>query len=315
MAAAPELGMTMPRPESPPPAPGARPGQDIANLASRIAHLYLEVERGLRPPTHLRRIMSPQAYGAQQRPEASRVMYGRPVTSADIGSVMITRASDNRVHAAVVARHGGDRWGAVVMELGRVRGRWIVTELTRAQDRNLVRHAVARKADAHDIEAKLRAALADRRLVRGALGAATGDARAVWSAQARALDEEIADLVIQSQARRRGDTYPAAFDGPASAHVTRLVGTPPAGEQQRSWWTEAAVAISEYRRRWELTDDVEGLGPRPTTPEKKRHWQDTMAVVGEALYRLGPETTRERPADYSRSHREESSGAELQLGW
>ncbi len=105
-----------------------------------VARRYLEVERGLRGKQCLRRFLTDEAYDRQSDPAASRFGNAGVVRQRDLGRIILQRPRADRVHVAVPARQQGDRWGALVMELrADDRGAWRVTELTRAQDRNLTR--------------------------------------------------------------------------------------------------------------------------------------------------------------------------------
>lgn len=113
---------------------------ELQQVAEYVALRYLEVERGLRGKECLRHFLSPQAYNQQFDAAASRFSSGGMVRQTDLGRMSFQRLQPDRVHIAIPTRQQGDRWGALVMELrADNRSAWRVTELTRAQDRNLTR--------------------------------------------------------------------------------------------------------------------------------------------------------------------------------
>lgn len=113
---------------------------ELRQIAGLVARRYLEVERGLRSRQSLRRFLSPEAYNRQVIGNPSRFGNAGIVRQDDLGQMVFQRPRPDRVHIAIPARQDRDRWGALVMELGRdARGAWRVTELIRAQDRDLWR--------------------------------------------------------------------------------------------------------------------------------------------------------------------------------
>lgn len=118
---------------------------ELKLVAEFVAHRYLEVERGLRGKECLKRFLSPEAYSQQFSEAASRFGKGGVVSQNDLGRMVFQRTQDGHVHITIPARQENDRWGALVIEMrSSERGVWRVTELTRAQDRNLARPRYAR---------------------------------------------------------------------------------------------------------------------------------------------------------------------------
>ena len=118
---------------------------ELKLVAEFVAHRYLEVERGLRGKECLMRFLSPEAYSQQFSENASRFGKGGIVSQSDLGRMVFQRTQDGQVHITIPARQENDRWGALVIEMrSSERGVWRVTELTRAQDRNLTRPRYAR---------------------------------------------------------------------------------------------------------------------------------------------------------------------------
>ncbi len=114
--------------------------EELEHVAVYIARRYLEVERGLRGKECLQRYLSFEAYSRQYAPEASRFGNGGIVRQSDLGRVTLQRPQTSLAYIVITARQEGDRWGALLMEMrANKEGVWRVTELTRAQDRNLVK--------------------------------------------------------------------------------------------------------------------------------------------------------------------------------
>lgn len=125
----------------------------LRQIAEFIARRYLEVERGIRPRQSLRRYLSPDAYARQTFEGAARFGSGGVVRQTDLGQMVFQRLQPDLVHIAIPARQEGDRWGALVMEMhADPKGVWRVTELTRAQDRNVVREQPLRPASEVDAD-------------------------------------------------------------------------------------------------------------------------------------------------------------------
>lgn len=119
--------------------------EELEHVAVYIARRYLEVERGLRGKECLQRYLTFEAYTRQYAPEVSRFGQGGIVRQTDVGRVALQRPRADLAYVAVTARQEGDRWGALLMEMrASERGVWRVAELTRAQDRNLVRRVPLR---------------------------------------------------------------------------------------------------------------------------------------------------------------------------
>ena len=113
---------------------------ELRQVAEFVARRYLEVERGLRGKECLRLFLTPQAYSQQYAAAASRYGKGGVVRQTDVGRISLQRPAPDVAFVTMPALQEGDRWGALVMELRADKaGHWRVTELTRAQDRNLVR--------------------------------------------------------------------------------------------------------------------------------------------------------------------------------
>ena len=88
-------------------------------------------------------------------------------------------------------------------------------------------------------------------------------------------------------------------------HVTELLGPLPERITQVERWQAAAGAIEAYRTRWNITEPVT-MGPEPTEPEQRGHWEKTVAIVGDAGFLAPGETGRDRSERNSLATRWES---------
>lgn len=148
---------------------------ELREIAEFVARRYLEVERGLRDKRDLRRFLSREAYELQRNEAASRYGSGGIVRQADLGQMIFQHFQPDRVHIAIPAREEGDRWGALVMEMcSDSRGVWRVTELTRAEDRNITQARTALRSpqpqDPDLAQHQLARTLQDARVARTTVG-------------------------------------------------------------------------------------------------------------------------------------------------
>jgi conjugative relaxase-like TrwC/TraI family protein len=88
-------------------------------------------------------------------------------------------------------------------------------------------------------------------------------------------------------------------------HVTELLGPLPERITQVERWQAAAGAIEAYRTRWNITEPVT-MGPEPTEPEQRGHWEETVAIVGDAGFLAPGETCGDRSERNSLATRWES---------
>lgn len=107
----------------------------LAQLVRFVARASLEIERGLRPARQLQPLLHPGIVSLWDRRRRSPELATGPVTARDIGPAHLSRNSPGHLVASVTVRTAPDRWGAISMELRQVRGRWLVTSLTRLRAR------------------------------------------------------------------------------------------------------------------------------------------------------------------------------------
>ncbi|WP_052665129.1 hypothetical protein [Nitriliruptor alkaliphilus] len=97
---------------------GAPTDLQLEVIVRHIARLHLEIERGLRDPAQLIRLMSPQAELQWQRTrERGGRLPGGPVRDADLGPVQLRRDHEGLVYAAVTTPTQRGRWGALTLVL------------------------------------------------------------------------------------------------------------------------------------------------------------------------------------------------------
>lgn len=188
----------------------------LADILRFVARTCLEVERGLRPPAHLRSLMHPTQRGSQ--PAQLGQFRGGPVQDDHIGHPQISRLTDTHVLATVVTRTEGDRWGALTLRLSAKGGRWHLADLHRLLA--ATHHLTAPTASvelANSPDRALRKIVEERRLADAAHGASSrrladltpvapgyGVARDLarfWRRKLGELDRELAELKTRHPTR------------------------------------------------------------------------------------------------------------------
>lgn len=192
---------------------------ELRTLASHIARRCLEVERGLRPPDHLRALADPMIRARWR----TKIRFGRfrggPPAGDDVARPRVSRLAEDRAIATVVTRTEGPRWGAVTFELRAVGSTWHVTDLQRLLAASHYRDVPGRELDEPmSLEDRAGRAVEEQRLVRAALATTRrrldeldGDApgrdviehqHAYLQRALEGLDRELADLRSRQQLRR-----------------------------------------------------------------------------------------------------------------
>lgn len=190
--------------------------EQLADMARFIARVSLEVERGLRPPDHLTRLMSPATAARLNRPPGIGKFDAGPVLPGHVGSAHVSRVSDRTVFVTVVTRTEGDRWGALAFRLDATEGRWHLAALRRLLPST---HQVVRPVEeVRSGRDRYNLVVEDRRLAAAALeattrrledlrpGAADFEATRVlarhWKTKVAELDRELSALRSQLDARK-----------------------------------------------------------------------------------------------------------------
>jgi hypothetical protein len=209
----------MSTPRAGPPIPS---DEQLADILRFIARSCLEVERGLRPPRHLLKLMDPNTGLRWSKTGKIGRFHGGPVQDDQIGEPHFTRLADGEaVVATVVTRTEGDRWGAITLRLqADDKRRWRIADLQRLQAATHYRAGPSQPTVPEVPAARRLAFVADDRrmakaahqaitrrlsdLTRGAPGyRATRDLVRYWTNKLAELDRELADLKQRYDTRQQ----------------------------------------------------------------------------------------------------------------
>lgn len=248
-------------------------------VAYHIARTYLEVERNLRDPRHLRDLLTAVEYRRHRLAPPPRPASTGPVRPQDIGRVSVDSSGEDHVSASAQVRRGEDAWSTLIIDLQRSGAAWQVDRLGRLEHL-LPLEPREVQVTGHDLERRIRLVEEDRRSVRLAHEAATrryegSDDKRTRSARvlrqerdgwARLLDDvnrEITGLVERRDHRRilGADPMPASTeldDGAQRIDPVGLFGPRPDDGRRADLWDDAAAALRGYCRRWGV-DSVAGL--------------------------------------------------------
>lgn len=195
--------------------------EQLADILRFIARTCLEVERGLRPPAHLLKLMDPNTGLRWSRHGMIGRFHGGPVQDDQIGDPHLTRLGDGKVTATVVTRTQGDRWGAITLRLqANEQGRWRIADLQRLLAASHYRAGPVQTATPEvPATRRLRVAADDRLMAKAAHQAstrrladltpdapgyrATRDLVRSWAKQLAELDRELADLKARHDTRQQ----------------------------------------------------------------------------------------------------------------
>ena len=188
----------------------------LADILRFVARICLEVERGMRPPAHLRPLMHP-AERWLQRGQLGHFR-GGPVHSGHIGQPQISRLTDAHIFGTVITRTEGDRWGALSIELRGAHGRWRIAGLQRLLARAEYRTPPSARVELDGRTGHVRADLAEVREMAAAAHTATarrlaeltpgtpghraaGELAHHWKRKLGELDRQLADVAARQHAR------------------------------------------------------------------------------------------------------------------
>ena len=103
---------------------------ELAAILRRLARLWLEVERGYRPPSVLQRFLAPHLFFELEN--AARKAGAPPVGKDDVGGSRFQRIGRRHAFGVVVIREAEGHWAALMLALLRdERGGWRVVEIER----------------------------------------------------------------------------------------------------------------------------------------------------------------------------------------
>ncbi len=261
--------------------------EQLRAVLYRIAQTYIEVERGLRPPDHLQRFLTPYEYRrhrAAPRPDRPRL---GPVQPREMGPLHVERQGDDKISASLVTRRGDDRWSALVIHL-QDRGKgWQVDHLERLE--RAVKTRLSRDEeppDHHALDRRIRMVESERRLVEAAHRATAtriediGDRRTKasrqlteqldrWANHLVELEREL-DSLTRKQPLQQKHGLPADDVRVGAQEVTiaeQILGARPEEPEAARAWDHATEDITAYRQRWGL-DAEDLIGPPTEDPSQ-----------------------------------------------
>jgi hypothetical protein len=278
----------------------------------KITRVYLEVERGLRPPDQLEKFLTEAEYRRHRKtPHHPASRSREAVLPTDVGRIHLDRHLHGQVTATVPTRESGDRWGALVLHFARDHtGRWRVDQLERLTRRSVVRQPSRPVVEPKDLDVRIRDVETERRVVDAAHRAATTRLRELrhanvdkdqqrevrqqqqtWKRRRSELDDELTHLRTTRELRARLADIDHRPQQPATAltdaHLERLLGPVPDDDWQQRLRDGLIEEIHTYRRRWNVTDARNVLGPDPAHPDQRRDRDDLADTLRAAARALG----------------------------
>jgi hypothetical protein len=277
----------------------------------RITRVYLEIERGLRPPDQLEKFLTDAEYRRHRKtPHHPSSRTREAVLPTDVGRIHLDRHLPGQVTATVPTRETGERWGALVLHFARDHtGRWRIDQLQRLSRPSVVRDPDRRPSEPKDLDVRIGEVETERRVVEAAHRAATtrlrelrhangdkGRQREVrgqqqtWKRRRNELDDELTHLRTTRGLRARLADLDRRPQQPATdltdAQLERALGPVPDDDWRRRLRDGLIAEIHIYRRRWSVTDERNVLGPDPVDPDHQRdrdELADTLRAAARAL--------------------------------
>lgn len=316
--------------------------QQLRRVAYSIARMFMEIERGLRPPEHIEGLLTKPAYlWFRRTPLPRRFPNSGPVLPTDIRGIHISRHLPGQVTASMTCREQDDRWGAIVLHLRAPRRpgeTWKADQLQRLVNS---RHELRRDPEIEgppDLTERIRLVQEERTLAEGARGAAFARLKELrqlpadeqdkpamkvlrqqqmfWSAKVRELDDEILGLKQTQLLRDHLGLLDVDDQGAklSPARLARVLGPKPTDGRRAQLWQVAADDVQGYRERWDVCDPHVALGGEPEDPEQRRHRErvaELLRTVSPQLRRVGGTDRGLEPASVSRDRQERGIGIEL----
>ena len=295
--------------------------QQLRRIAYSIARTFLEFERGLRPPEHLKSVLTQPAYWRFRRlPRPPRPAISGPVLPTDVRGIRVSCHLPGQVTVSMTCRESDDRWGALVLHLrapNEPGETWRADQLERVVNRRRDLGRSSELGDPPDLRERIRSVESERFLAGGARGAAAarleelgrlpaveqdeqamkalGQQMSFWSAKVQELDDEILRLKQTLQLREQlglvhVEGQPARL---SLEKLERVLGPKPADGHRAQLWQVAADDVQSYRERWDVCDPQVALGPEPEDLEQRRH-RDRVA---ELLRTVAPHLRRDESSD------------------
>lgn len=306
--------------------------QQLRRVAYSIARMFMEIERGLRPPEHIERLMTKPAYLRFRRtPLPRRFPQSGPVLPTDVRGIHVSRHLPGQVTASMTCREQDDRWGAIVLHLRAPRRpgeTWKADQLERLVN---IGHELRRDPEIKsppDLSERIRLVEGERSLAQGARGAASArlkelrqlpadeqdkpamkalrQQRTFWSAKVKELDDEILGLKRTQQLRERlgllgvdDQTAKLSLD-----KLERFLGSRPTDGRRAQLWQVAADDVQGYRERWDVCDPQIALGAEPDDPEQRRHRERVAELLRTVAPQLRYDAGSDRSLEFAATNRD-----------
>ena len=252
--------------------------QQLRAVVYRIAVIYLEVERGLRPPDQLEAFLSAAEYRRRRATTRGTHAAARPVRPHDIGRIVMEASSHRQVNATAMVRRGEDDWSALLIDLKQTGQGWQVERLDRLE-RLLPREPHHIEIDEDADERRVRVVDHERRAVEAAHAAAArryervpdkraGEAKALRDERDRfrnRLEELESEANSLDQWRLRAAAVtpgelPVRAEHPgAQGAVETILGPRPDDAHRADVWDRAGQALAAYEDRWQLDSPADLL--------------------------------------------------------
>jgi hypothetical protein len=132
-------------------------------------------------------------------------------------------------------------------------------------------------------------------------------ARAGWLEANAHLGPAWWQVTRQLAWQRRASGIALEHDHPE--YIRETLGPAPASTRGRRTWRQAAAAIQDYRRTYDITDPERALGPEPRDHAQRAAWRRARTTIGRVLakqrtaHRTRDQQPTERPpVDRSQHH-------------
>lgn len=267
---------------------------DLRVLVLRLARVYLEVERGLRSPDHLRNLLTPHEYRRHRvKPRYNHFPREGPVVPRDIRGLHLDTSVPGKLSATVTTREHGNLWGELVLHFRRTGDyrSWKADKLERLfrDPRALSQHCEERESPdvsddegrsaehenspqgpTSDLDARIERVMAERHLVEAARQAATRDL-----ADARDAASSNGNEASQRSLRQLAKDWSQRLDS-LDAELADLR----RAKRLRERIAKLDVPVIERRDATVTRNPLKKLlGPRPEEPD----WAQLWDIAAEAI--------------------------------
>jgi hypothetical protein len=297
----------------------------------KITRVYLEIERGLRPPDQLEPFLTPTEYRRHRNTPHHPSSARDAVLPTDVGRIHLDRHLPGQLTATVPTREAGDRWGALVLHFARNHTGWRIDQLERLTRPSVARDPNLPPAEPDYLDARIRNVDDERRLVDAAHHAATTQLRELrvaggtkdrqsevrrqqqtWKRRRSELDHELTHLRTTRGLRVRLADVDRRPQPPATdlddTQLQRLLGPVPDDHWRQGLRDGLVEEITTYRRRWNVTATRNILGPDPADPDHRRDRDELADTLRAAARALG---TSPEPDDRNTRCRQQGHGRDV----